>query len=91
MDVRFNVKTHFNAAESARLRAYLRKGKYASDRKSNGKISKRTTMVLPRNRIWTKKNWCFDIKKNRRKDCNNEKTYEGTLRKEKSTALRIEE
>lgn len=45
MDVRFNVKTHFNAAESARLRAYLRKGKYASDRKSNGKISKRTTMV----------------------------------------------
>lgn len=45
MDVCFNVKTHFNAADSAHLRAYLRKGKYASDRESSGKISKRTTVV----------------------------------------------
>lgn len=69
----------------------FKKRKIRQRQKEQWKNIKENDDGIPRNRIWAKKNWCLDIKKNRRKDCNNEKTYEGTLRKEKSTALRIEE
>ncbi|XP_043599907.1 uncharacterized protein LOC122575262 [Bombus pyrosoma] len=77
--------------ESARLRAYFKKRKLRQRQKGQWKDIKEDDGGIARNRILTNKNCCFDIKKNRKKDCNNEKTYEGTLRKEKSTALRSEE